>query len=233
MVMRLNEIITEGTLEEGPLGAIGRGVAKGLGGLAKGAGMIAGVGKGLKTAYQKGKATSAAHIGGDVPAQPKKPDPEAQATYDKEYKKLTAPQPSNQQEPAAQTAQPAQQPAQTAPAAEPQAQPAQAAQPATQQPPPARAQVAKALVDVASSLESGKDLNDIVGSLEALTRDMKERPQDYDNTNLAKRKESIQRKGRMIESKQKFILYTPQTMRIPVNESSQSKKKTVGIYRQQ
>ena len=88
--MRLNEILTESQeLEEGPLDAIGRGVAKGLGGIAKGAGMVAGVGTGMKKAYQKGKATSAAHIAGDVPAEPE--DPEMKKAYDDEYAKVTAP----------------------------------------------------------------------------------------------------------------------------------------------
>jgi hypothetical protein len=87
--MKINEILTESdlsSLKEGPIGAVGRGIAKGIGGLAKGAGMIAGIGRGVKSAYQKGKATSAAHIAGDVP---KVQDPEAQSMYDKEYARLT------------------------------------------------------------------------------------------------------------------------------------------------
>ena len=87
--MKIGEILTESQnqeLEEGPLGTIGRAAAGTLGAIGKGAGMIAGIGRGLKTAYQKGKATSAAHIAGDVP---KSQDSEAQAIYDKEYARLT------------------------------------------------------------------------------------------------------------------------------------------------
>lgn len=93
--MKISDLVIENNeeqVQEGPLGAIGRGLAKGVGGLAKGAGMVAGVGRGLKTAYQKGKATSAANIAGDVPPPQKKQDPEAQAAYDKEYARLTTPQ---------------------------------------------------------------------------------------------------------------------------------------------
>jgi hypothetical protein len=109
--MRLTEILTESQqqeLEEGPLGAIGRGLAKGIGGISKAAGMIGGVAGGVKQAYQKGKATSTAHIAGDVPKAA--PDPAAKVAYDKEYAKLTQP------------AAPAQQAA--APAAKPAAVPA-------------------------------------------------------------------------------------------------------------
>jgi hypothetical protein len=129
--MRLTEILTESQqqeLEEGPLGAIGRGLAKGIGGVAKAAGMIGGVAGGVKQAYQKGKATSTAHIAGDVPKAA--PDPAAKAAYDKEYAKLTQPA-----APAPQASAPAQQaPTQQAavPAAkQPAAAPQQAAPAAT------------------------------------------------------------------------------------------------------
>lgn len=88
--MRINELILEDQqTPEGVLGTIGRGVAAGLGGIAKGAGMISGVGQGMKQAYQKGKATSAAHIAGDVPKPVSGP---GNPTYDKEYARLTQPQ---------------------------------------------------------------------------------------------------------------------------------------------
>ncbi len=91
--MRINEVILESyQTDEGVLGTIGRGVAAGLGGLAKGAGMISGVGQGMKQAYQKGKATSAAHIAGDVPKQPKPISGPGNPTYDAEYARLTQPQ---------------------------------------------------------------------------------------------------------------------------------------------
>lgn len=91
--MRINEVILESyQTDEGVLGSIGRGVAAGLGGLAKGAGMISGVGQGMKQAFQKGKATSAAHIAGDVPKQPKPVSGPGNPTYDAEYAKLTQPQ---------------------------------------------------------------------------------------------------------------------------------------------
>jgi hypothetical protein len=88
--MRLNEILTESQeLEEGPLGAIGRGLAKGVGGVAKGVGMIGGIAGGVKKAYQKGKATSTATIAGDVPDAEQ--DPAVKKAYDDEYAKVTAP----------------------------------------------------------------------------------------------------------------------------------------------
>jgi hypothetical protein len=129
--MRLTEILTESQqqeLEEGPLGAIGRGLAKGIGGVAKGVGMIGGIAGGVKKAYQKGKATSTANIAGDVPKAA--PDLAAKAAYDKEYAKLTQPA-----APAPQASAPAQQaPTQQAavPAAkQPAAAPQQAAPAAT------------------------------------------------------------------------------------------------------
>lgn len=89
--MRINELIIEDQeTEEGVLGSIGRGVAAGLGGVARGAGMVAGVGTGMKKAFQKGKATSAAHIAGDVP----KPAPTSNPDFDAEYARLTKPQPA-------------------------------------------------------------------------------------------------------------------------------------------
>lgn len=151
--MKLNELLTESQhtelmmLKEGPIGAIGRGIAKGIGGLAKGAGMIAGIGKGLKTAYQKGKATSAAHIGGDVP---KSTDPEAQATYDKEYAKLTTPQ----AQPAAAAAAPAQTAASAAAAQS--AAPAQTAAPAAGATPDAATQARIAAAPQGYDTETGK-----------------------------------------------------------------------------
>lgn len=92
--MLIHEIINEDfQTDEGVLGSIGRGVAAGIGGLAKGAGMVAGVGQGVKQAFQKGKATSTAHIAGDVPKQPKPVSGPGNPTYDAEYARLTGKQP--------------------------------------------------------------------------------------------------------------------------------------------
>jgi len=150
--MRLTEILTESQqqeLEEGPLGAIGRGLAKGIGGISKAAGMIGGVAGGVKQAYQKGKATSTAHIAGDVPKAAPEPSA-AKAAYDKEYAKLTqpaapAPQASApaQQAPTQQAAAPAQQ------AAPQQAPTQQAAVPAAKQPAAAPQQAAPAATGTA------------------------------------------------------------------------------------
>ena len=69
--MRIHEILIESQqLDEGPLGAIGRGIGKVVGGAAKGIGAvvggIAGAGTALKKGYQSGKAV----VGDD-------PDPNA------------------------------------------------------------------------------------------------------------------------------------------------------------
>jgi hypothetical protein len=72
--MKINEILVESKeqLDEGPIGAIGTAVGKGVGGLAKGvgavAGGIAGIGRAVKKGFQTGKAT----VAGD-------PDPNAAA----------------------------------------------------------------------------------------------------------------------------------------------------------
>ena len=76
--MRINEIIVEQQLDEGPLGsavgAVGRGIGKVIGGVAKGVGAVAGIGAGAKKAFQKGKQASTDVIGGtgqgaDAPVQ--------------------------------------------------------------------------------------------------------------------------------------------------------------------
>ena len=76
--MRINEIIVEQQLDEGPLGsavgAVGRGIGKVIGGVAKGVGAIAGIGAGAKKAFAKGKQASTDVIGGtgqgaDAPVQ--------------------------------------------------------------------------------------------------------------------------------------------------------------------
>lgn len=71
--MKINEILTESVLQEGPLlNKIGTAVGKGVGALAKGAGAVAGgvagLGAAAKKGYQAGKATVA--TGGDDPAAP-------------------------------------------------------------------------------------------------------------------------------------------------------------------
>jgi hypothetical protein len=89
--MRLNEILTESQdLEEGPLDAIGRGAAKVVGGVAKGAGMIGGIAGGVKKAYQKGKAISTARIAGEEPPEQTQTAPQ-QAPADPYAAKQTAP----------------------------------------------------------------------------------------------------------------------------------------------
>ena len=76
--MRINEIIVEQQLDEGPLGsavgAVGRGIGNVIGGVAKGVGAIAGIGAGAKKAFAKGKQASTDVIGGtgqgaDAPVQ--------------------------------------------------------------------------------------------------------------------------------------------------------------------
>ncbi len=74
--MRINEIIIESQIDEGPIGnaigAVGRGVGKAVGGVARGAGAVAGgvagIGRAFKKGFQSGKAT----VAGD-------PDPNAAA----------------------------------------------------------------------------------------------------------------------------------------------------------
>ena len=69
--MRINEILTESQqLDEGPLGAIGRGIGKVVGGAAKGIGAIAGGVVGAGTALKKGYQSGKAVVGDD-------PDPNA------------------------------------------------------------------------------------------------------------------------------------------------------------
>jgi hypothetical protein len=71
--MRINEILTESQLEqidEGPLGALGRGIGKAVGGVAKGIGAVAGGVVGAGTALKKGYQSGKAVVGDD-------PDPNA------------------------------------------------------------------------------------------------------------------------------------------------------------
>jgi hypothetical protein len=133
--MRINEIIVEQQLEEGPLGAIARGAGKVIGGIAKGVGAIAGIGAGAKKAFQKGKQASVDVIGGtgqgaDAPAQKAAPA-QAPAGGGAPAAQPAAPaaQPAASGAPAAQTSAPAQPTAQPAaqggaPAAQPAVKPA-------------------------------------------------------------------------------------------------------------
>ena len=71
--MRINELLTESQLEqldEGPLGALGRGIGKAVGGVAKGIGAVAGGVVGAGTALKKGYQSGKAVVGDD-------PDPNA------------------------------------------------------------------------------------------------------------------------------------------------------------
>jgi hypothetical protein len=61
--MRINDLIVESNnLDEISLAGVGKGIAKGLGGIARGAGMVSGLGAGMKRAYSQGKATSASAV---------------------------------------------------------------------------------------------------------------------------------------------------------------------------
>jgi len=71
--MRINEILTESQLQqldEGPLGSLGRGIGKVVGGVAKGIGAVAGGVVGAGTALKKGYQSGKAVVGDD-------PDPNA------------------------------------------------------------------------------------------------------------------------------------------------------------
>ena len=131
--MRINEIIVEQQLDEGPLGsavgAVGRGIGKVIGGVAKGVGAIAGIGAGAKRAFQKGKQASTDVIGGtgqgaDAPVQKAAPAaaPPGGGTSAAQPAASGAAQGGA---PAAASAQPAAQPAAQggAPAAQPAAKP--------------------------------------------------------------------------------------------------------------
>ena len=131
--MRINDIIVEQQLEEGPLGAIARGAGKVIGGIAKGVGAIAGIGAGAKKAFQKGKQASVDVIGGtgqgaDAPAPAVAP---AQGATAAPAPAAAAPAGGGAAQPATQGGAPAAQPAAQggAPAAQPAAQ-GGAAQPA-------------------------------------------------------------------------------------------------------
>ena len=132
--MRINEIIVEQQLDEGPLGsavgAVGRGIGKVIGGVAKGVGAIAGIGAGAKRAFQKGKQASTDVIGGtgqgaDAPVQKAAPAA-APAGGGTSAAQPAAGGAAQGGAPAAAPAQPAAQPAAQggAPAAQPAAPPA-------------------------------------------------------------------------------------------------------------
>ena len=125
--MRINEIVVEQQLDEGPLGsavgAVGRGIGKVIGGVAKGVGALAGIGAGAKKAFAKGKQASTDVIGGtgqgaDAPVQKAAPAATAAAP-------AAAPSGGGAAQPAAQGGAPAAQPA-AQPTAQPAAQPAAA-----------------------------------------------------------------------------------------------------------
>ena len=132
--MRINDIIVEQQLEEGPLGAIARGAGKVIGGIAKGVGAIAGIGAGAKKAFQKGKQASVDVIGGtgqgaDAPAPAAAPAQGAAAPAAAAPAGGGAAQPAASGAaqggaPAAAPAQPAAQPAAQGGAAQPAAKPA-------------------------------------------------------------------------------------------------------------
>ena len=130
--MRINEIIVEQQLDEGPLGsavgAVGRGIGKVIGGVAKGVGAIAGIGAGAKRAFQKGKQASTDVIGGtgqgaDAPVQKAAPAA-APAGGGTSAAQPAAGGAAQGGAPAAAPAQPAAQPAAQGGAAQPAAKPA-------------------------------------------------------------------------------------------------------------
>ena len=127
--MRINDIIVEQQLEEGPLGAIARGAGKVIGGIAKGVGAIAGIGAGAKKAFQKGKQASVDVIGGtgqgaDAPAPAAAPAQGATAAP-APAPAAAAPAGGGAAQPATQGGAPAAQPAAQGGAAQPAAAPAQ------------------------------------------------------------------------------------------------------------
>jgi len=110
--MRIHEILIESQqLDEGPLGAIGRGIGKVVGGVAKGVGAIAGGVVGAGTALKKGYQSGKAVVGDD-------PDPNAGKPG---YTAPVEPAPAATTEPAAVDTKAAPAPTvnQTAPAPEP------------------------------------------------------------------------------------------------------------------
>lgn len=82
--MKITEILTESKeLNEGPIGNLGKAVAKGagkaIGGIATAAGALAGVPGGMKKAFQKGKQAAISTIGGNDAAQTPTAQPAATA----------------------------------------------------------------------------------------------------------------------------------------------------------
>lgn len=74
--MRIHELIVEQQLDEIGLADIGRGIEKGIGGLSKAAGYVAGIPGGVKQQFQTGKARATAGIGGTLNrGAPAGPDP--------------------------------------------------------------------------------------------------------------------------------------------------------------
>lgn len=76
--MHINELLSENQIDELSLGDVGKGIEKGVGGLAKGIGYVAGIPGGIAQKFQQGKARATAGIGGTMaqqPAQVKQPNP--------------------------------------------------------------------------------------------------------------------------------------------------------------
>ena len=74
--MRINELLVEQQLDELGLADVGRWAEKGIGGLSKAAGYVAGIPGGVKQQFQTGKARATAGIGGTLNrGAPTGPDP--------------------------------------------------------------------------------------------------------------------------------------------------------------
>ena len=84
--MKLNEFLTESEikqlhhLEEGPIGAIGTAVGKGVGAVARGAGAVAGGVAGIGSAFKKGFQTGRATVAGEPDPNAKVATPKASST---------------------------------------------------------------------------------------------------------------------------------------------------------
>jgi len=65
--MKINELMTESQIDELSLGGIGRGLAKGVGGFARGAGALAGGLAGAGAAARQGYAAGRSAVSGQTP----------------------------------------------------------------------------------------------------------------------------------------------------------------------
>ena len=86
--MRINDVLKETQqVDELSLGGVGRGIEKGISGLSKATGYVAGIPQGIGKSFQKGKARAVAGLGGELPPTPAKP---INPDFAKEYNRLTS-----------------------------------------------------------------------------------------------------------------------------------------------